>query len=1091
MKQNYLRVGWVLLTLFLFLFCSLQTFSQTTVNGTVSEYNGPPIPGVAVVVVGTTTGVSTGADGKYSISVPSGKNALSFSAVGYVKKSVNIDGRTQINVGMASDVSNLNEVVITGYQSQRKSDITGAVSVVNTKDIRSTPTTNVGEAIQGRVPGVVISSDANPGGSVDIRIRGFQTINNNNPLVIVDGVQLIGGLQDVNPVDIESIQILKDASSSSIYGARAAGGVVLITTRKGKSGKIQLNFDSYSGFSEVNKSYLPKLLNTQQYANVVWQNYANTTASGKTVSDALYGTYSAGSTPTIPQYLVAGLVSKYSAGGSITPDQVQPSLYSYTPLNASTYYTIVKANPKGTNWYDAILRKGLVQSYTLGASGGGDNSHFYFSGNYLENHGILKYTYYNRAGIRANSDFTIKNHIRLGENITFTYSNENGNGNNNSTNDGGEGSAISYAYRIQPIVPIYDIAGNFAGTLGKGLGNAQNPLAILNRNFNNTHIATRFLGNAFLDFDIINGLSFKTSMSVDLNNFNNSTFQFPDLENTEGTSNTSLNVENLQNSYYNFTNILTYKKKFGKSNFKAFIGNEAVSNQQREFSAQRTGYPLISSSTAFYLNAGQGVETNGSYQSDYSFSSYLGQINYDYNEKYLIELRFRRDGGSVFNAKYGNFPGASIGWKISKEEFLSNVNWINDLKLRLGYGVVGNANIPSYNFANQFGSSPTNNTYSISGGANSYSPGTSLTNQGNPNTTWETDKSLNGGIDAALFNNSWNLVLDVYKNISSDLLNAPNNPGIEGSATPASVNIGSLQNTGFDLGITYNGKADNGKFKYNIGANISHYKNQITKLDNVNGFIEGGVNPRIANITRTKAGEPIGQFFGYKVLGIFQNETAATAAPDQTALGLPNQAGNFQFADINHDGKIDANDRTYIGDPNPKLTGGLTLDASYNGFDFNAFLTGVFGNKIFNLNKYYTDFQTFPGNYSTRILNSWTPGNPNAILPIINANQVSTEAQVSSYYVENGSYVRLKNLQLGYTFPKSMVSKYGIDRIRIFIQSTNLFTITKYDGLDPDVTINSYSQIGSSTARVDLTRGVDYGRTPHPKQFLIGLSVTL
>ena len=1086
MKQNYLRVGWSLATLFLFLFCSAQSFAQTTVSGTVSEFNGPPIPGVAVTVTGTTIGVATGADGKYTITVPAGKNSLTFVAVGYVKKTITVDGRTTINVGLASDVANLGEIVVTGYQTQRKGDITGAVSVVSPKDIRSTPTSNVGSALQGRVPGVTISTDPNPGGNVDIRVRGFSTINSNNPLIIVDGIQLNGTLSDINPADIESIQVLKDASSASIYGARAAGGVVLVTTRKGKTGRTQISLDGYSGFAQVPNSTLPKLLNTQQYANQVWVNYANTTPAGVSVPDPLYGTYAAGTSPVIPQYLVAGLVSNYTPGAAVTAAQADPKLYNYSPLDPTQYYTIVKANQVGTNWYDAILRKGLVQSYTLAANGGSENSHFYISANYLEQKGTLKYTYYNRAGFRANSDFTVKDHIRFGESINFTYSNGNGIG------DGGEGNQFSFAYRIQPIVPVYDISGtHYAGTLGKGLGNAKNPLAQLYRSSANSTITTRLLGNTYLDFDIISGLSFKTSFGADLININGSYFNQPDLEDTEGVSSTSFQNVNQVATSWTLTNILTYKKTFGKSNFKAFVGQEGVENQYREFDATRTNYGFVNDPTYRYLSAGQGVQTNGSSQNTITFNSYFAQVNYDFDGKYLIEGRFRRDASSVFLGKYGNFPGGSVAWRISKENFMANIKWITDLKLRVGYGVVGNSNIPAYNGYNQFSSSFGNNDYPIGGGNNSTSPGFSLTQLGNVNTTWEEDKTLNGGFDASILNGTVNIVLDVYKNQSDKLLNAPNIPATQGSASPASLNIGTAQNTGFDIGVTYNGKSANGKFKYSIGANASHYKNLITKLDNANGFLDGG-GSRANDITRTQAGHPISQFYGYKVIGIFKDAASAAAAPDQTALGIPNQAGTFQYADVNGDGKIDANDRTFIGDPNPKIAGGLTLEASYEGFDFNAFLQGVAGNSIFNYTKYFTDFQPFPGNFSTRVLNSWTPtNNTNPILPVFNASLTGTESQISSYYVESGSYARLKSLQVGYTFPKKLMSKMGVDRLRLYLQATNLFTITKYDGQDPDVTINSYSSTFNPTARVDLTRGVDYGRYPTPRQFLIGLNITL
>lgn len=1082
MKQNYLKRWAVFAVLFLFIPGLLM--AQTVITGRVTDADNQPVAGATVVVPGTTAGAGTSSDGSYKLTTPAGATQLSVSAIGYLRQTVVINGRSAINFSVKSSVSNLNEVVVTGYTSQRRGDITGAVSVVSAKEVAATPTSNVASALQGRVPGVVVGSDPTPGGNVDIRVRGLGTFGSNAPLIIVDGVQLSGGTQDVNPADIESVQVLKDASAAAIYGARAANGVVILTTRKGKSGKTQLNFDSYAGISVANSAAFPRLLNTQQEANFLWKDIANEAAAAGTApvyNDPIFGS---GATPVIPQYLVAGS----NVGASVTAAQASPSNYNYTPLNSSTFYQITKTNQQGTDWFKQIFHTAPIQSYSLAASGGTATSHFLFSTNYLNQQGALKYTFYDRYGFRVNSDFEIKKHIRIGENITFTYSENQGIG------DAGEGTPVAEAYRINAYIPVYDIAGNFAGTRSVG-GNAANPLAILKRGAANIYGNSRLLANAFIDFDIVKGLTAKSSVGVDYGNYNGTSFQVPDLEQNEGNSNTAVNVDNSHQYQWTWTNTLNYKNVFkGGHSLNILAGTEAVSGKYRYFTASRQTYAFINDPNYRYLSSGSGAQSNGSNQNDISFFSYFGRVSYAFKDKYLVDATIRRDGSSNFGTqKYGNFPGISLGWRLSQEAFLKNITWISDLKLRAGYGIAGNSNIPAYNAYTQYHSSPTDNTYSITGAPNTAAPGYSINQYGNASTKWERDATLNGGVDGSFFNNHLEVVLDVYSKKSSGLLYNPANPTLLGSGYPPYQNIGTMSNKGFDLGLTYNGASADTKFKYTVNVSLSHYKNRVQKLDaNSNDYVEAGTNPRLANVTRTQTGHSVGEFFGYQIKGIFQNAAAAAAAPDQSALGLANTAGTFQFADVNKDGKIDANDRTFIGDPNPKLSGGVNITASYGGFDMLAFFQGVTGNKLFNLNKYYTDFQTFVGNYSTRILtNSWSPTNTGGTLPIINSKYTATESIASSYYVEDGSYLRLKNLQIGYTLPKSLMSKVGIERLRIYIQGTNLFTLTKYTGLDPDVTIHEYSNYNNPVNRVDLTRGVDYGGYPNVRQFIFGVNLSL
>lgn len=1084
MKQHYLK-SWVkLFVLALMLFSSGLTMAQTTITGRVADADNQPVAGATVSVPGTTAGAGTASDGSYKVNAPAGATQLAVSAIGYIRQTALIGGRTTINFTIKSTISNLNEIVVTGYTSQRKGDITGAVSVVSAKEVAATPTANVASALQGRVPGVVVGVDPTPGGNVDIRIRGLGTFGSNSPLIIVDGVQLSGGTQDINPADIESVQVLKDASAAAIYGARAANGVVILTTRKGKSGKTQINFDSYAGVSVANAHSFPHLLNTQQEANFLWKDIANEAAAAGTTpvyNDPIFGS---GATPVIPQYLVAGS----TVGAAVTPAQSNPALYNYTPLNAGTFYQITKTNQQGTDWFKTIFHTAPIQSYSVAASGGTNTSHFLFSTNYLNQQGALKYTFYDRYGFRVNSDFQVKKHIRIGENITYTFSENQGIG------DAGEGTPVAEAYRINAYIPVYDIAGNFAGTRSVG-GNAANPLAILKRASANIYGNSRMIGNAFLDFDVVKGLSAKSSIGVDYGNYNGSSFQVPNQEQNEGNSNTQVFVDNSHQYQWTWTNTLNYKNVFkGGHSLNILAGTEAVNNKYRYFSATRQTYAFINDPNYRYLSAGAGAQSNGSGQNDGSFFSYFGRVSYSYKERYLLDATIRRDGSSYFGTqKYGNFPGVSLGWRLSQEEFMKNITWITDLKLRAGYGIAGNSNIPAYNAYTQYHSATTDNTYSITGSPNQAAPGYSINQYGNANTKWERDETLNGGFDGTFFNNKLEVVLDLYSKKSSGLLYNPGNPTDIGSGSPPYQNIGTMSNKGFDLGVIYNGASSDNKFKYSAGISLSHYKNLVQKLDaNSTDYVEGGTNPRLANVTRTQAGRSVGEFFGYKVIGIFQNQAAATAAPDQSALGLANTVGTFQFADVNHDGKIDASDRTFIGDPNPKLTGGLNITASYGGFDLLAFFQGVTGNKLFNINKYYTDFQTFVGNYSTAALyNSWTPTNPGATLPIINSKYTATESIASSYYVENGDYLRLKNMQIGYTLPKKLMEKIGIERLRVYIQGTNLFTLTKYKGLDPDVTIHEYSNYNNPVNRVDLTRGVDYGGYPNVRQFIFGVNLTL
>ena len=1073
-----LLIGWLL--------CTGAFAQERKISGRITDgADNNPLPGANVVIKGTQIGMVTDAQGRFSLNVAPDRNVLTISAIGYVAQDITIGNRTDINVALTADIKTLSEVVVTGYGAQAKRDITGAVATVDTKQLLSIPATNVGQALQGRVAGVTVGNENAPGGGVMVRIRGFGTINDNSPLYVIDGVPTKGNLNTLNLGDIESLQVLKDASAASIYGSRAGNGVVIITTKKGKAGKPKFTYDTYYGSQRHGK--LLSMLNTDEYARLTWESRINSgvvTANG----NPAHSQFGNGPTPVIPDFV---LPSGVSASDPRVAQDANGNYVNYNnDINSSKFLLITKANKIGTNWLEEILQTAPIQNHQLGVSGGNEGGRYALSLNYFDQQGIMKYTGYKRYSLRSNTEFNVTKKIRVGQNFQAAYGERIGQPNGNNA----ESNPISFAYRIQPIIPTYDVAGNFAGTRGGDLDNANNPLALLYRNKDNVQKEVRLFGNAFAEVDILPNLTARTSFGIDYNLFNYRNYTIRDIESAEARGSNGLQTSNNYEWTWTWYNTLTYNLAIGdRHRFNVIAGTESIKSYFEFFDASRTAFAIDDIENR-YLSAGTGVQTNNGGASNWRLASEFAKLNYGLDDKYLIDLTVRRDRSSRFAREFRSavFPAASVGWRVSKEGFMRPLTLVNDLKFRAGYGQTGNQEIGNYNSFTQFSTNPITSFYDINGSRTSSIPGYELTQFGNAKAKWETTTSLNIGFDASMLRNRLSVAFDWYTRTTSDMLFPVSAPLTQGVATNPFQNIGSMRNRGIDLMINYGDRIGSSGLTYNVGANFSTYRNVVTKTTGDAGTQYFGINDeRIQNFVVTQQGYPISSFFGYTIDGIFQtNEEAKAYFPqfgsktDDSPQNTENRAGRFKFRDVNGDGVINSKDQSIIGNPHPKFNYGLNVSVNYKGFGLTVFGQGVQGNQIFNYTKYWTDFPTFAGNRSTRMLyQSWRPGSTDAILPQLrSSDQVSI--QPSTYYLESGSYFRLKNIQLTYQLPQVLLSKLRMGATSVYVQGQNLLTATKYSGMDPEINLRGYS------AGNDRQLGVDGGSYPVAKTVLVGLNLS-
>jgi TonB-dependent starch-binding outer membrane protein SusC len=1039
---------------FFILFCLSETPSsgQQLVTGRVTDGTGAPLQGVTILVKGTTLGTQTDSGGVYRVLARKG-DMLVFSFVGYEATEIKVGDDLRISLSLQKLINNLNEVIVSGYVAQTVKNITGSVAIVKPKDLTAVPAGQVEPMLQGRVAGVNVITQATPGAPTLISIHGYGNFGDVSPLYIIDGTP--GNINDLNPDDIQSLVVLKDAGSAAIYGVRGANGVIEVTTRKGRAGNTAVSFENYFGYQvPLTKGY--DILNPAESAQATWNAYKN---SNQPLNDPQYGS---GPTPVLPDYVLAG-----SQGGLFEGDPATDiSLYNISP-DQGPLYQIVKANKFGTDVFHALYSPAFSQNYTLTASGGNDKNRYLFSVGYLNQQGTLINTYLKRFTVRVNTEFNLLNNLRIGENLQLSsrelpdY--------NGPANPGP--SSASSATLASPILPLFDIEGN-PYSLAPGLGSPVPVTAYENSKFTKQYNWT-VLGNAYAELDFAKYFTFRTNFggTFDYQYYYNYTPRF-NLYPQSGTN--ALTEGSGYDRKWSWQNTIVFNRQIREDNsIKFLLGTEYISSYGRSLYGSRVGFFSDDPIYSYLSNGGVTGQNNGSQAFNSALYSIFSRLDYAFKEKYLLMATLRRDGSSVFGSenRYSYFPSVSGAWRISKEMFAANLSWITELKLRGSWGKLGfDGNTPLNNQYTLYGGSPGTSFYDI-GGINTGSvQGFNNTAIGNPKTGWQTDIQTNIGLDGILWNSKLTFSADWYIKKSTGLLFPLSLPFVLGGAAAPYVNVGDVENKGIDLLIGSKGNLSR-DLRYEITATFTSYNNEIVKLNDGQDYFDNFV-------WRNQVGHPISSFYGYKIIGLFNNAEDVLKSPTQEDAA----PGRFKYLDANKDGKISDSDRVFTGNPNPKFSLGLNIAFNYKNFDFSTFFYGVFGNDVFNGVRLETDFFPGPGAKSKTLLyDSWTLTHRDAKVSINeNVTNFSNEAVPNSYPIESGSYLRNKSMILGYTLNKNTAQKMKMKQLRVYIQVTNLFTFTKYTGLDPE-------SIGTGSAPYF---GVDAGNYPNnQKQWLVGLNV--
>lgn len=990
MKIRY----FLLLLSMCFFFRNASAQKNITVNGTVTDNKGETIIGAGVLLKGTRTGTSTDNQGHFSLSISGNNPVLVISYLGFVTQEIPVNNRTKIDIAMEPDSKNLDEVVVTGYQTQRKKDLTGAVSVVNMKDVENIPTGNIISTLQGRVPGVNVTNNGTPGGvGTGIGIRGITTINNGSPLYVIDGVQTrdnIGTL--LNPSDVESIQILKDAASASIYGTQAANGVIIITTKRGKKDQLTVDFDAQLTTQSYHNSI--KMLNAQQWGETYWTAYKN---DGVKPSHDLYGN---GDAPVIPEFI----------------DQKK---------------TIRSGD---TNWADEVYKTAILQSYNLTVAKGSKNGSSAFSLNYFDQDGLIKYTNFNRINGRLNSDYNfLNNRLRIGQNLNLSKWNE------KLKPAGIEELTIAQ----HPIIPVYDIYGGYAGPT-QGIGDKPNPIRLLDQIKDNRNDQWRIFGNMYIEAEPIKNLVLRSNFSINYRNGVGSTFEPKWKEGDRTVDKNILNSSSDYNRDWIWSNTANYSITVDKHNINALAGIESKESINESLGARRENF-IIEALDYRYISAGDGAQTNSGIASRTATNSVFAKLNYAYNDRYLLSGTIRRDASSRFgkNNNAAVFPAVSAGWRVSEEAFMKDQSLISDLKLRASWGQNGNDLLDNEATYTKYSTNLNMAGYDISGINRGTIPNGIIKDRtGNPNIKWEVTTQTNFGLDLAMLKNRLNLTLDYYIKKTDDMLIDRPYIGIIGEGGAMAYNGASLSNKGFEAILNW--RDDIGKdFNYSLTFTATAYKNKVTSVPDDIYYTYGGGNGQ----DKTIVGQPLGSWLGFRTNGIYRTAEELNDGIDKPGKGL----GRIRYVDTNGDHLINDKDMEWLGSDQPKFIGGLNVALGYKAFDFSFFVNGMVRD-AYNNSKFYTDFfQLWTGNHSNRLLEAWNPtSNFNSDIPALTAVNSNDEARTSEYFIENGSYLKLKNVQLGYTLPKGLADKLKLRNLRMYVQGQDLFTITKYKGADPE-----------------------------------------
>ena len=1008
----------LIVSFFSLLLCTIMYAQE--IGGNVVDATGEPVIGATVMEKGTSNGTVTDFDGNFKLKVAAGKT-LTFSYIGL--QTQELPAADGMKVTMQDDALALNEVVVTGYTTQRKADLTGAVSVVSVGELAKQNENNPIKAMQGRVPGMNISADGAPSGSATVRIRGIGTLNNNDPLYIIDGVPTKAGMHELNGNDIESIQVLKDAASASIYGSRAANGVIIITTKKGKEGKIKIDFDA--SISVQTYAHKMEVLNAKEFGKVMWQGYVN---------DGLDPNQN-------------GLGYRYDWGYNA---QGVPTLNGIT---MNKYLDVAGTTPAAdTDWFKETTRTGLIQQYNVSLSSGSERSSSFFSVGYYGNKGIIKQSDFSRISARINTEYKLLkikdlDVITIGEHFTL----------NRTSEVQAPGGFLQNVLQFNPSLPVRTTNGDYAGPVG-GYPDRENPLARLDRNSDNRYTYWRLFGDAYIDINPLKDFHIRSSFGLDYSQKEQRIFTYPV---TEGTVANPINgVEGKQEHWtkWMWNAIATYNLEIGKHRGDAMVGMEINREDDKWFSGKKYDYAILNPDY-MWPNAGVGEAEAYGNGGGFTLVSFFGKVNYTYDDKYMASFTIRHDGSSRFgkNHRYGTFPSVSAGWRINQEKFLKDVSWIDNLKLRASWGQTGNQeidNIARYTIFESnygeagFGGQSYGTSYDIAGtnGGQQLPSGFKRNQLGNDDLKWETTTQTNLGVDFGMFRNALYGSFEWYFKKTKDILVFMPGIGVMGEGSSQWINAGEVENKGFEFNIGYRGNI--GDFHYDLSGNVGTYRNKVTKLPETiaaNGTFGG-------NGVKSVIGHAMYSQVGYVYDGIFKSQEEIDNHATQNGAGL----GRIRWKDLDNSGVINEADQTWIYDPTPDFTWGLNIYLQYKDFDLTMFWQGVQGVDVISDLKKETDLWSGLNisnlNKGDRLLNAWTPQNNGSNIPAISTMDNNNEKRVSTYFVENGSFAKLRTIQLGYNLPKTICNKMYMERLRLYLSAQNLLTIKskKFTGVDPE-----------------------------------------
>ena len=1018
-----------LLSFLLMLLC-VTLSAQTTITGTVVDETGESVIGATVKEKGTSTGTVTDFDGNFTIKVKSGA-MLVFSYVGY--QTQELPAQSGMKVVMKDDAQTLSEVVVTGYTTQRKADLTGAISTVSIDEMAKQNENNPMKALQGRVPGMNISADGNPSGAATVRIRGIGTLNNNDPLYIIDGVPTKSGMHELNGNDIESIQVLKDAASASIYGSRAANGVIIITTKRGKSGQVKVNLDASIAASMY--AHPMKVLNSEEWGRALWQAVVND-----------------GQDPNSDKYAALGYHFDWSYDENGVPQLHGLSMQKY--MDAAN--TVPTAD---TDWFDKTTRTGVIQNYNVSVSNGSEHGSSFFSLGYYKNLGIIKESDFERFSARMNTDYKLLGDmLTIGEHFTL----------NRTSEVSAPGGFLGNVLQYNPSFPVYNTKGEYANLTG-AYSDRENPLEVLDRNKDNRYTYWRTFGDVFISLQPIKNLMLKTTFGIDYSQKEQRFFTYPIKNGNVANDENAVEAKQEHWMKWMWNAIATYNLEIGKHRADALVGMELNRQDDTWFAGKRYDYSVL---TPDYMWPSAGVGEQQAFGSGegYSLVSFFGKFNYTYNDRYLASITLRRDGSSRFgkNNKYGTFPSVSAGWRISEEKFMEPAKeWLDNLKLRASWGQTGNqdiANTARYSIYKAvygeagFGGQSYGTSYDIQGsnGGQTLNSGFKREQLGNDDIKWETTTQTNLGLDFGFFHNALYGSVEWYFKKTKDILVNMPGIGIMGEGSAKWINAGEVENRGFEFNLGYRGNI--GDFSFDIAGNISTNRNEVTKLPETiaskGTFGGSGVESVV--------GHPINSYVGYVFDGIFKSQDEVDNHAKQEGASV----GRMRFKDLDSNGIINEKDQEWIYDPTPDFSYGLNVYLQYKDFDFTMFWQGVQGvdalmtvkpgDDVNGAYKVQTDLWAGVNvanlNKGSRVLDAWTPNNPDSNIPALSLNDNNNEKRFSSYYVENGSYLKLRTIQLGYNLPKTLTDKLHMSKIRTYLSAQNLLTIksSKFTGEDPE-----------------------------------------